>query len=681
MTNQLARSNSPYLLQHQDNPVNWYPWGEQALDKARREEKPIFLSIGYAACHWCHVMAHESFEDPDTARIMNEHFVNIKVDREERPDLDAIYMKAVVAMTGQGGWPMSVFLTPEGKPFYGGTYFPPQPRGNLPSFSRVLTSIARAWEEDREELLSSSARITQHLQRSGESESGGGEIQEGYLEKVTERLYAGYDWAHGGWGGPPKFPQGMVLDFLLAQAARGNQDARDLAAHALSAMGKGGMLDLVGGGFSRYSVDQAWLVPHFEKMLYDNAILARAYLHGSLLTGSVHFRKICEKTLDFMIREMRDDQGGFYASLDADSEGEEGAYYVWTRDEIREALPDPADSGLLISAYGVSEGGNFEGKNVLQRVRTDQQLAEDLGLTPDEVRERLEELHQKLLEAREERVRPETDDKVLTAWNGLALTAFAEAGRYLERPDYTKAARENAAFLLQAMRREDGRLLRSWRRGKAGGKAYLEDYGALILGLLALYQTDSRSKWFRAARSLTEQMLDLFYDPEQGFFDTGRDQEDLIYKPQDIQDNATPSGTALAVTALAMMAGYEIQPDWTDLAEEIVSSRKNLIQRQPVGFGQWLQAADLLLGPLQEVAILGPESDPDREALIEILWESYRPRTLAAVSDLPLKEGSPRLLQDRELKNDRPTAYVCRESFCRPPVTTPEALREELEAR
>lgn len=680
MANRLVESQSPYLLQHKDNPVDWYPWGEEALEKAKQEDKPIFLSIGYAACHWCHVMAHESFEDPEIAKIMNEHFVNIKVDREERPDLDNIYMKAVVAMTGQGGWPMSVFLTPEGEPFYGGTYFPPQRRGNMPSFQQVLTSIARAWDEDREQLLESSAKITQHLQTTQTQGGGEGEINKAYLENIVQRLYAGYDWVNGGWGQAPKFPQAMTIDFLLAQSTRGNQDALDMATHVLTAMAKGGMYDVVGGGFSRYSVDQFWLVPHFEKMLYDNALLSSAYLHAHLLTGNPRFKGICERTLDFVARELRHEKGGFYSSLDADSEGEEGKYYLWTKAELEALLPDPDERELFMTAYDVSEEGNFEGKTVLQRARSDEELAQSTEFDLKQVEEALHELHNRLYQAREERVRPATDDKVLTAWNGLMLRAFAEAGRYLDQPRYTQIAQKNADFLLNALQREDGRLFRAWRQGETSQPGYLEDYGALILGLLSLYQTDDQVKWYRTARTLTEDMLDLFYDPQEGFFDTGHDHEKLLYRPQEIQDNATPSGSSLAATALLLMAGYEINLDWHDIAADMIESQLELYKRQPVGFGQWLQAADLELGPLQEIAIVGPESDRSRQMLVDLMWDTYRPRAIGAVSDLPVSDQAPTVLHDRPMQDGNATAYICQGTLCKPPITDPESLQAELTA-
>jgi uncharacterized protein YyaL (SSP411 family) len=511
--NHLAHETSPYLLQHAENPVDWYPWGPQALDKARIEDRPIFLSIGYAACHWCHVMAHESFEDPATAAYMNAHFVNIKVDREERPDLDGIYMQAVVALTGQGGWPMSVFLTPDGVPFYGGTYFPPVRRYNMPSFIELLQAVAHAWENDRPGLLESGQQILDHIKEQVEGRPVGAQgpapLQD-TLAQADQSLAGSYDWTHGGWGGAPRFPQPMTIEYLLRRASRGDRQPLELALHALQAMAKGGMYDVVGGGFARYSTDNLWRTPHFEKMLYDNAQLARVYLHAWLVCredGGVRrvgaqglaplpgtpqqatrvgaryivpqqMRRVCEQTLDFVLREMTHPLGGFYSSLDADSEGVEGKFYVWTPQEIQAALGDAREADFVIAAYQVTEQGNFEGKNILQRALSDEQLAERFGLDATgwsvaEVPCRLEALHARLLAARSQRIRPATDDKILVSWNALMLATLAEAGRYLDRPDYLAAAQRNARFLLEYLY-QDGRLMRSWRQSTPlgeGGKS------------------------------------------------------------------------------------------------------------------------------------------------------------------------------------------------------------------
>jgi len=685
MANRLAHENSPYLLQHAENPVDWYPWGEEALQRAQQEDKPIFLSIGYAACHWCHVMAHESFEDPETARIMNEHFINIKVDREERPDLDSIYMNAVVAMTGQGGWPMSLFLTPDGRPFFGGTYFPPTRRYGMPSFREVLLSVARTWQDDPQRLIESGAQIREHLQ-DGKLPQGEGEISAAKLEEAALRLAQSYDWQHGGWGQAPKFPQPMSVEFLLRRATRGDRLALDMALHCLDVMARGGMYDVVGGGFARYSTDNNWLVPHFEKMLYDNAQLAQVYLYAYLLTKQESYRRVCEETLGFMARELGDEDGGFYSSLDADSEGEEGKYYLWTPAEIRHALADPQDAEFFIAAYGVTEGGNFEGKTVLQRALSEAELSQRFNLPAEEVPPKLAALHTRLLEVRETRVRPGTDDKVLVFWNALALAAFAEAARYLQRPDYLHIARRNADFLLTELNPND-RLLRSWRKGKAQHPAYLEDYAALIIGLLALYQSDPDPYWYSSAVQLAEQMTTHFSDPEGGFFDTRDDQETLIYRPKEVQDNATPSGSALAAQALVELAAFSGRGDWRDTAEAMLRSILVVATQYPTAFGRWLCAGDLALGPLHEVALITPPTPSDQtaapdaslQALLNALWQTYRPRLVLAQSAYPPPSHAPALLQDRPVQDEKPTAYVCLGFVCQMPVNTAQALEKQLE--
>ena len=679
MTNNLINSNSPYLLQHADNPVDWYPWEEAALETAKREDKPIFLSIGYAACHWCHVMAHESFEDPETARIMNENFVNIKVDREERPDLEQIYMNAVVSLTGQGGWPMSVFLTPEGVPFYGGTYFPPVPRYNMPSFRDVLLRIARAWREDRQRLLQAGEQIAEQIQATTSvSVSAGKPLNPLLLDQAAMGLAQSYDWKAGGWGRAPKFPQPMAIEFLLRRATRGDRLARDIATHVLDAMAKGGMYDIVGGGFARYSTDNNWLVPHFEKMLYDNAQLAKAYLHAFLITGEDRYRRVCIETLDFVVREMTDPQGGFFSSLDADSEGEEGKFYVWTPVQIRTAFEDPSDAEFYLAAFGVTESGNFEGKNILQRVLDDESLAAKFGIKPEQLHQQLDRLNARLLELRGERVRPGTDDKILVSWNGLMLSAFSEAARYLEREDHREVATRNAGFLLENLQM-DGRLLRSWREGRAKHNAYLEDYASLILGLLALYQTDPDVRWFSAAEKLTSDMIAHFHDPAGGFFDTRDDHEQLITRPKDLQDNATPSGNSLAVTALLKMSAFTGLGDWRDLAESNLSIVQDFVVRYPTAFSQWLYALDFALTPAREVAILTEDlENATAHEMLVALWSEYRPNLVAAISTFPPPPEAPALLKERPLIDNRTSAYVCQNFVCNRPVNTVEEFRSQL---
>lgn len=692
--NKLSTSTSPYLLQHAHNPVDWHPWGEEALAKARAENKPIFLSIGYAACHWCHVMAHESFEDENTAALMNEHFICIKVDREERPDLDGIYMQAVMALTGSGGWPMSVFLTPDLHPFYGGTYFPPVPRHNLPAFQDVLVSIAEAWNRRRDEIERVGGQLIQHIQSQSVSSTGANFTSE-HLALAEKNLLDSYDWGYGGWGAAPKFPQAMTIEFLLARnftpASSPENRGASAALHALRAMARGGMYDVVGGGFSRYSTDNFWRVPHFEKMLYDNAQLVRAYLHTWQITGDPSFRRIAEETLDFVAREMTHPDGGFYSSLDADSEGVEGKFYVWTRQEISESLADSYE--FFEAAYGITEKGNWEGKSVLQRAIDDSSLASRFSLSEEAVSAKLAECHKKLLTARSGRVRPGTDDKILTAWNGLMLAAVAEAARVLGSASYSlpsivaglslhstyyKLATRSAEFLLTALR-SDGKLRRSWRDGKTTDEVFLEDYAALILGLLELYQTDFNDKWFASALELTEEMIQRFGDPTGGFFDTPADGEPLLVRPKDVQDNATPSGNALAVEALLKLSALTGRGEFRDLAEAALRQVADLTVRYPTAFGRWLSAAEFALAKVKQVAIIVSEAGQDSaRELVNAVRAEYRPNVVVAAALHPIKEKSPALLQDRPLVDGRSAAYVCEGFVCLRPVISPDELKRLL---
>jgi uncharacterized protein YyaL (SSP411 family) len=672
MPNQLVNESSPYLLQHVNNPVNWYPWGEEAIARARTENKPIFLSIGYAACHWCHVMAHESFEDEETAAFMNEHFVNVKVDREERPDLDAIYMQATVAMTGSGGWPMSVFLTPDLKPFYTGTYFPPVQRYNMPAFRDVLAGIARAWQAEPEEIVRVSGQVASHLQQALTSDQSSETMfSQDQLTAVAKALVESYDWGYGGWGMAPKFPQAMTIEFLLRRHVAGNEDALRAAVHVLKAMSRGGMYDVVGGGFSRYSVDNFWRVPHFEKMLYDNAQLVLAYLHAWQITKDLQFKQIVIETLEFVARELTHPAGGFYSSLDADSEGEEGKFYVWTLTEIREVLGD--ESEFFEAAYGVAERGNWEGKTVFQRALDDASLAARFKLDPKTVRDKLAENHARLLAARASRTRPGTDDKVLTAWNGLMLAAFAEASRAIDEPDlqhkYLIMATRNADFLLDALR-PNGKLKRSWRQGKITNEVFLEDYAALILGLLGLYQTDFQTKWFASAQELAEEMIDLFNDPTGGFFDTSKEAEELLLRPKDLQDNATPSGNALACEALLRLAAFTDNGRYRDLAERSLGLITHHALRYPTSFGRWLSAADFAVANVKQVAVMYSSELEEARELLQNIQMAYRPNLIVAASSHPASENAPTLLVDRPLKQQKPTVYVCEGFVCKTPVTT-----------
>jgi uncharacterized protein YyaL (SSP411 family) len=688
MPNRLINETSPYLLQHAENPVHWYPWGAEALEKAQDNDKPVFLSIGYSACHWCHVMAHESFEDGQVAAILNEHFVNIKVDREERPDLDQIYMSAVQAMTGGGGWPMSVFLTPDGHPFYGGTYFPPQPRYGMPSFTQVLQAIVDAWQNRRQELINGGRRLVEAIERQGhvDLDTKHKDLDQDVLHSAFRALRQRFDTAHGGWGQAPKFPQPMALEFLLRyHHSTGNANALEMVTHTLEAMARGGMYDQLGGGFHRYSVDDHWLVPHFERMLYDNAQLARVYLHAWQVTGNDFFRTITEEILDYVMREMTDPAGGFYSTQDADSEGEEGKFFVWTPDEIREVLRDNAEG--FMAAYGATQHGNFEGKNILEFVGDMNQRAT------------LAEARRTLFDTREKRVRPGRDEKILTSWNGLMLATFAEAARALDRDDYRMVAERNAEFLLRELRTEDGRLLHTWKAGRAKQNGFLEDYSYLIEGLLELYQTTFDPRWFVAAQELAEIMIAHYRAPDGGFFDTSDDHETLITRPRDLQDNATPSGNALAVTTLLKLAGFTNDLRYVDIAHQALAQMQPMMSQYPLGFGQWLQALASALSKPREIAIIGDPENADTQALLRVVRRGYRPFQavalgepgiddvqLARLRQLPsstddkvVRIAAVPLLQDRGLIDGRAAAYVCRNFACQAPVTDPEALRAEVE--
>lgn len=678
MRNQLAGETSTYLIQHADNPVHWYPWGAEALSLAKEQDKPILLSIGYAACHWCHVMAHESFEDPETADIMNERFVNIKVDREERPDLDSIYMSAVVAMTGQGGWPMTVFLTPEGEPFFGGTYYPPVPRFGMPSFKQVLVSVAQAWQERREEILEQAGNLTNHIQStiSLSQDKKIGEWREQLLIPAQQEIKSQFDSQDGGFGQAPKFPQAMTIEFLLRRYLdTEDQQVLKMVDLTLEKMAYGGIYDQLGGGFARYSTDGEWLVPHFEKMLYDNALLSRAYLHAWQVTGRPLYKRITLETLDWAIVEMRHDDGGFYSSLDADSEGEEGKFYVWSADEIRKHLGDDAEPFMLY--YDVTESGNWEGKNILRIVKSIEEVSQETGLGVEEVSQRLNQARLKLYEERSKRVWPGLDEKILTAWNGLLLASLAEAGRDLNRPDFLKAAVDLAEHLYQHHRTEKGRLWRTWKPGSpAKYNAYLDDYAYLAEGLIALYQSTFNEQWFRWAQELADIMLAHFRDEENGgFFDTSDDHEVLIHRPKDLQDNAIPSGNAAAVGVLLKLSLYTGEGHYWDIAHEAISAMGQAVNRYPLGFGHWLCAADFIASRPVEVAIAGEVDSKDTRQLVEAVYSQYRPNQVVAVG---IDGDSIPLLQGRTQKSGKAAAYVCRNFVCDLPVTEPGQLEDQL---
>ncbi|MBN1888029.1 MAG: thioredoxin domain-containing protein [Thermoflexales bacterium] len=658
MPNHLVNESSPYLRQHAHNPVDWHPWGPEALERARAEDKPIFLSIGYSACHWCHVMAHESFEDGTVAAYLNEHFVCIKVDREERPDLDRIYMAVVQAITGGGGWPMSVFLTPEGKPFFGGTYFPPEPRYGMPGFADVLRAIIDAWEHRRSELLENSDKLVESIRQrtSALANLRPGTLQPETLRSAYQTAHSSFDTAHGGWGSAPKFPQPMTLEFLLHyHSAAGEAEALAMVEKTLEAMARGGIYDQLGGGFHRYSVDEKWLTPHFERMSYDNSQLARVYLHAWQVTGNAFYRTICEEILDYILREMTDGRGGFYATQDADSEGQEGKFFIWTPTELVTSLGGEEATSFM-QAYHVTQEGNFEGKTI---------LAFRGSL---EERHALAEARQKLLAVREHRVHPGRDEKILTSWNGLMLAAFAEAARVLGRDDYRHAAERNADFLLKDLRAENGRLYHVWNAGEVRINGYLEDYAYLAEGLIELYQVTFAPRWYQAAKSLVDAMIEHFNAPI-GFYDTVDDGE-LLARTCEIQDNATPSGNAAAATVLLKLAGLSTEPRYAELARQSLGQVQEFLAHYPLGFGQWLVALDYALSNPKEIAIVGDPGAADTQALLKIATAGFRPHQIVAVGTgdvVPLLAG-------RHQIDNRATAYVCTEGTCRLPVTDPQAL-------
>ena len=667
MPNHLIHETSPYLLQHAENPVDWYPWGEEAFEKARRENKPVLLSIGYSACHWCHVMAHESFEDEQIAQLMNENFVNIKVDREERPDLDQIYMSAVQMMTHHGGWPMTVFLTPDAVPFYGGTYFPPQDRYNMPGFPKVLIGVAEAYRDRQDDIRETGTSLVNELKRL--SATGGSDypIEPELLDAAYAGIVRTYDSINGGFGGAPKFPPAMTLEFLLRTHARtGNRDALEMVSHTCRKMANGGIYDQLGGGFHRYSTDARWLVPHFEKMLYDNALLSRLYLHYFQVSEEAFARETVEGILDYVLREMTHAEGGFYSTQDADSEGHEGKFFVWTMDEIRAALGED-DARIFSAYYNITDTGNFEGKNIPNVTRT----------AEPEWRASLEESKRKLFGLREQRIKPDRDEKVLTAWNGLMLASFAEAGVVLNRPDYTNAARRNAEFVLSNLRR-DGSLLRTWKDGIAKFNAYLEDYAFLIEGLVTLFETTGESRWLNEALALTDRMIREFWDEDAGgFFFTGKSHESLIVRSKDYFDNATPSGNSVAALVLARLATLTNKESYRNLAIAVLREVGDQIRRYPSGFGYALSAADFLLSTPKEIAIVGKDA-ADIELLLAETWRRYLPNKVVAPSIAGDTATIP-LLENRPLVNDLATAYVCEHYTCKQPVTEISALREQLE--
>jgi uncharacterized protein YyaL (SSP411 family) len=675
--NRLAGETSPYLLQHAHNPVDWFPWGEEALRKAAAEDRPILLSIGYAACHWCHVMERESFEDEATAALMNQHFVPIKVDREERPDLDSIYMDAVQAMTGGGGWPLTAFLTPDGRPFYAGTYYPPEPRHGLPAFRQVLTGIAEAWRDRREEILAQGGRVLDAIGRAAKLEPSTEPLSNEVASQAFDRLRGAFDERWGGFGGAPKFAQAMTLEFALRQAVRGVPGALAIVTTTLDRMADGGIRDQVGGGFARYSTDAAWHVPHFEKMLSDNAQLARLYVRAWLVTRDDRYRSVARETLEYLLREMRQPEAGFSSSQDADAGGVEGAFAVWSWDELV-GLVGPT----VATAFGATTQGNWEGTNVLWRPLPLAGIAAEHGMSEERLAEELERARRILFEVRERRAHPAVDDKVLTAWNALAIAAFAEAGRAFDEPRYVEVAVQTADFLIGNLRDDRGGLLRSWRDGRAGGPAYADDHALLADACLTLFETTFELRWFVEARGLADRLREGFLDRERGgFFTTAVDAESLVVRPKDLEDHAVPSGNSVAAEVLLRLAHLSGDPAAEDVAADALRLVRDVMAQMPTGFGQALCALDRYLGPPREIAIVGdPEADATRALVAEATSARFLPNAVLAVA-APGDAGAAEavaLLRDRSAIDGRPTAYVCERFACRLPVTDPAALAEQL---
>jgi uncharacterized protein YyaL (SSP411 family) len=680
-TNRLAGESSPYLLQHRHNPVDWYPWSPEAFERARAEDKPLLLSVGYSACHWCHVMERESFENEEIAALMNRLFVNVKVDREERPDVDQIYMQAVQSMTGHGGWPMTVFLTPEGVPFYGGTYFPPEDRHGMPAFPRLILGVAEAYRARRGEVVEAGKQLLEQMKQGERLKGSATILTDDILFQAYQALSGDFDAREGGMGRAPKFPQPMNWELLLRVWKRtGNARALEMVRLTLTKMARGGMYDQLGGGFHRYSVDGQWLVPHFEKMLYDNGQLASLYLHGWLATGDAEYRRICEETLDYILREMTHASGGFFSAQDADSEGVEGKFFVWTPEEITAALPDAEMARAALVYWGADDEPNFEGHSILFVPRDPARVAEELGIPVDRLAGLIADARRRLYTVREARIHPGLDDKVLAAWNGLALAAFAEAGRALGRPDYIAAAVKNATFITTQMK--DGeRLLRSWKDSPSRIKGYLEDYAMVGAGLLALYEATFDRRWLDESRRLADQALQLFWDAdEEKFFDTGADQETLVVRPRNLFDNAVPSGTSVAIEWLLKLAVLFGEDRYETLALKALRPMADLMTRYPSGFGRYLSALDFHLGPVAEVALVWPDgSGPG--PLAEAAFGRYMPNRVVAGAPAgsPAGTGLP-LLGDRPAISGKPTAYVCRRYVCQLPVTDPAGLVTQLDA-
>ncbi|GDY10976.1 thioredoxin domain-containing protein [Planctomycetia bacterium] len=682
----LGSETSPYLLQHALNPVDWFPWGNEALSLAKQLGKPIFLSIGYSACHWCHVMEHESFENSDIAALMNDLFVCIKVDREERPDLDQIYMSAVQMMTGRGGWPMSVFLTPDLRPFFGGTYWPPTSRMGMPGFRDILVGVADAWKNRRDDVLRSAEELTGEVVRAASESLPRSGLSLATLRGAMGQFLQRVDWQQGGFGGAPKFPHPMDLRVLLRCWQRfGEQEALDAVRLTLDKMANGGIYDQLGGGFHRYSTDAQWLAPHFEKMLYDNALLVPVYLEAFQATGNPNDARVVRETLDYVLREMTQPQGGFYSTQDADSEGEEGKFFVWTEDEVL-ALLGPEDGRLFCYAYDVTPRGNWEEHNILNRPKPHEQAAKVLQVSPEDLETVLARCRAKLFDARSRRIAPGRDDKVLVSWNGLMIAAMSQAAAILGEPRYAKAASAAADFILASMRDADGRLLHSFKDGQARFNAYLDDYACLIDGLVDLYQATFEPRWLGIALDLAEQMLSRFEDPRGGFFYTSIDHEQLVARVKDTQDNATPSGNGMAAYALARLGTLTGRPQLLGRGYATLEAMSGQLDKFAMASGQSLLALDFVLGPTQEIVFSdsAKANDPaDREVAVRELHQRFWPNKVVArrdgaIEDRDLAVSLQSLLSGKRATSETFEVFVCERGTCQNPVAGLECWRRTL---
>ena len=679
MSNRLARETSPYLLQHAENPVDWYPWGDEAFEAARQRDVPVLLSVGYSSCHWCHVMERESFENEQIADMMNRWFVNIKVDREERPDVDSVYMTAIQALTGHGGWPMTVFLTTEGEPFYGGTYFPPEDRGGLPSFVRVIETISEAYVSRKSDVLQSGKQLVERLRQAYTPDPGVEPLTESILNTAFEAGLTQFDDRSGGFGLQPKFPQPATLEFILRFYARsGVPLALEMVEYTLSKMAAGGIHDQIGGGFHRYSTDAFWLVPHFEKMLYDNALLARLYTHAYQLTGSQEFRRTAERVIDYVVREMTSPDTGFYSAQDADSEGVEGKFFVWRPEHLVQIL-GAADAAIVADYYGVTDEGNFEGMSILNVPASPVEVASRHSMSVSELETLLVSANDRLLEARSSRVPPMTDTKTIVSWNGLMLAAIAEASAVFERDDYLEVARANAGYLLEGMV-ESGRLRRTDSNSENGARGFLDDYASLIDGLLVLHSADGDPRWLLEAETLARNAVDLFWDPLRGqFYDTGSDQEALIVRPRDVTDNAHPSGHSMMTDVLIRLATITGNSDFRTMAGQSLRGVRGIMEQFPTGAGHWLCALDSYLADSKEAVVVTEGDHSEATLMLRRLASVFEPSAVrVAMTSDPNRSDEWPVFSGRTTVNGQPTAYVCRNYTCQLPTNDADTMMAEF---